>query len=120
MAKTTKSVRLPPLPVGLGVYLSTASTSVIPSVPWWAGGSTARRPAAQEESEATQQLGVLLASGLIVGTSWAWCSRVVVFTANPYPIGIVGDSFNNAGLSISGIAFSVVTLPAVPWTEKLA
>ncbi len=68
LAKTTKHMRVPPLAVGLGIYLPTASTLMIvvgTIVGWFfdRGADRTRNP------EGTKQLGVFLASGLIVGES---------------------------------------------------
>ena len=123
LAKTTKSMRLPPLAVGLGVYLPTASTLMITVgalVGWWYDKRADRQPKAK--AEATKQLGVLLASGLIVGESVLGVvfSALVVFTANPFPIGVVGDSFAIPSLWIGGAAFAAVVYMLYRWTEKLA
>jgi len=123
MTRTTKSVRLPPLAVGLGIYLPTASTLMITVgalVGWWYERRAERGPKAKIEGK--KQLGVLLASGLIVGESVLGVvfSALVVYTGNPFPIGVVGDSFYTAGLWIGGIAFAGVTYALYRWVEKLA
>src|SRR5579859_2348839 len=109
LSRTTRSVRLPPLAVGLGVYLPTASTLMVTVgsvVGWWFD----RRADRTAKPAATRQLGVLLASGLIVGES----VLAVVFTAlvalsgNPFPIGVVGDSFETASEWLGGIGFAAV------------
>ena len=123
LAKTTKSVRLPPLAVGLGVYLPTQSTLMITVgalVGWWFDKRADRLP--KPKAEARKQLGVLLASGLIVGESVLGVAftAAVVFTANPFPIGVVGDSFFMPSLWIGGAAFAAVVYMLYRWTEKLA
>ncbi len=123
LAKTTKSMRLPPLAVGLGVYLPTASTLMITVgavVGWWFDKRADRLPKAK--AEARKQLGVLLASGLIVGESVLGVvfSALVVFTANPFPIGVVGDGFALPSLWIGGAVFAAVVYLLYRWTEKLA
>ena len=54
---------------------------------------------------------MLLASGLIVGESVLAVifTALVAFTNNPFPIGVVGDSFNTASEWLAGIAFVLVT-----------
>ncbi len=123
LAKTTKSVRLPPLAVGLGVYLPTQSTLMITVgalVCWWFEKRADRQPKAK--AEARKQLGTLLASGLIVGESVLGVifTAAVVFTGNPFPIGLVGDSFFMPSLWIGGAAFAAVVYMLYRWTEKLA
>jgi putative OPT family oligopeptide transporter len=109
LAKTTKSLRLPPLAVGLGIYLPTAATlmvSVGAVVGWWfdRGADRTAKP------DAVKQLGVLLASGLIVGESVLAVvfTALVAFTGNPFPIGVVGDSFSTASEWLGAIAFGGV------------
>jgi putative OPT family oligopeptide transporter len=123
MTRTTKSVRLPPLAVGLGIYLPTASTLMITVgalVGWWYDKRAERGPKAKVEGK--KQLGVLLASGLIVGESVLGVvfSGLVVYSGNPFPIGVVGDGFYTAGLWIGGFAFAGTTYLLYRWIEKLA
>src|SRR5436853_5272027 len=68
LARTTKHTRVPPLAVGLGIYLPTSATLmiVVGAVAGWFYDSRADRT---RRPEAAKQLGVLLASGLIVGES---------------------------------------------------
>ena len=72
-------------------------------VGWWFD----RRAEKTAKPEATKQLGVLLASGLIVGESVLAVifTALVAFTNNPFPIGVVGDSFNIPSEWLGGIAF---------------
>jgi putative OPT family oligopeptide transporter len=109
LSKATRTVRLPPLAVGLGIYLPTAATLMVTvgSVVGWLFDKRAERTA---RPEATKQLGVLLASGLIVGESVLAVifTAAVAFTGNPFPIGLVGDSFNTASEWLAGIAFALV------------
>ena len=53
---------------------------------------------------------MLLASGLIVGESVLAVifTALVAFTNNPFPIGVVGDSFNGASEWLGGVACAVV------------
>ena len=81
LAKTTKHMRVPPLAVGLGIYLPTASTLmiVVGTIVGWFFDRSADRT---RNPEGTKQLGVLLASGLIVGESiiGVVISAIVVFS----------------------------------------
>ena len=106
LLKATKSMRLPPLAVGLGMYLPTAATLMVTVgalVGWWfdRGADRTAKP------DAIKQLGVLLASGLIVGESVLAVvfTALVAFTGNPFPIGVVGDSFATASEWLGAIAF---------------
>jgi len=119
LSKATRSMRLPPLAVGLGIYLPTAATLMVTVgslVGWWFD----RRAERTSRPEATKQLGVLVASGLIVGESVLAVifTAAVAFTGNPFPIGVVGDSFNTASEWLAGIAFALVIYALYRWVER--
>src|SRR5438094_605691 len=63
LARTTRHMRVPPLAVGLGIYLPTSSTLMI-IVGAVTGWFYDRRADRTSRPEAAKQLGVLLASGL--------------------------------------------------------
>ncbi|RUL71122.1 OPT family oligopeptide transporter [Dyella choica] len=120
LAATTKSVRLPPLAVGLGIYLPTSTTLMIVAgaiVGWYFDKRADRTP----KAEATKQLGVLLASGLIVGESiiGVLVAAIVVFSGKPAPLALVGDGFGNAAVWIGSIAFVAVTFAMYRWIARL-
>ncbi|HET7650052.1 MAG TPA: oligopeptide transporter, OPT family [Gammaproteobacteria bacterium] len=121
LSKTRKSLRLPPLAVGLGIYLPTQSTLMIvvgAVVGWWYEKRADRGP----NPEAAKQLGTLLASGLIVGESILGVifTALVVFTGKIYPIGLVGSGFALPGLILGGLAFAAAIFLLYRWMEKLA
>src|SRR5205807_2090203 len=120
LSKTTRSMRVPPLAVGLGIYLPTASTLMVTVgalVGWWfdRGADRTARP------DATKQLGVLLASGLIVGESVLAVifTALVAFTNNQFPIGVVGDSFATASEWLGGIAFVLMIYALYRWVGRM-
>jgi len=120
LAGTTKSMRLPPLAVGLGMYLPTSTTLMIvvgAIVGWYFDRRADRTP----KAEATKQLGVLLASGLIVGESiiGVLVAAIVVFSGKPAPLALVGDSFENASVWIGTIAFVAVTFAMYRWIARV-
>jgi putative OPT family oligopeptide transporter len=120
LSKTTKSLRLPPLAVGLGIYLPTSATLMVTVgavVGWWFDRRADRTP----KAEATKQLGVLLASGLIVGESVlaVFFTALVAFTGNPFPIGLAGDSFEIPSEILGGLAFVGLVWWVYRWVEKL-
>src|SRR5207247_4677708 len=94
LARTTKHMRVPPLAVGLGIHLPTQSTLmiVVGAVAGWLFDQRANRT---PRPEATKQLGVLLASGLIVGESviGVVISAIVVFFGVCAPLALVGSGF---------------------------
>src|SRR5947207_451296 len=120
-ARATKHMRVPPLAVGLGIYLPTQSTLmiVVGAIVGWFFDQRANRTA---RPEATKQLGVLLASGLIVGESiiGVILSAIVVFSGKDAPLALVGPSFETAGIIIGGGAFAVIALSLYRWILRMA
>jgi len=127
LARTTRHVRIPPLAVGLGIYLPTVSTLmvVVGSVVGWYFDRRADRTA---RPESTKQLGVLLASGLIVGESTigVLIAAIVAFAdklgfSNPQaPLALVGPDFAEKAQWIGGIAFALVVLFMYRWVARMA
>jgi putative OPT family oligopeptide transporter len=104
--RSTKRFALPPLAVGLGIYLPASTTApvVLGAVLGWAYNRwAARRPLA----ERAKQLGILVASGLIVGESLfgVLLAGLIVFSGKASPLGLVGDAFAPAANVIGAIAF---------------
>ena len=121
LRRAVKGARLPPLAVGLGIYLPTASTLMIvvgAIVGWAYNGRAARGPKPQAE----QQLGVLLASGLIVGEGLLGVifAFVIGFSGRPAPIGLVGDGFETPSIWLGGAAFAVIVWLLYRWISRLA
>jgi putative OPT family oligopeptide transporter len=121
LRRTTKSAHLSPLAVGLGIYLPTAATLmvVVGAISGWYYDKRADRTA---KPEAAKQLGVLLASGMIVGEGLVGVliAAIVAFSGKDFPLALVGDNFaNNAALWVGGIAFVVVMIALYRWIEGL-
>ena len=121
LSKTTKHMRVPPLAVGLGIYLPTASTLMI-VVGTIVGYVFDRRADRTRNPEGTKQLGVLLASGLIVGESiiGVVISAIVVFSGVAAPLALVGPGFEMAGIIIGGSAFAVIAFLLYRWTLRMS
>jgi putative OPT family oligopeptide transporter len=121
LARTTRHMRVPPLAVGLGIYLPTQSTLmvVVGAVVGWFFDKQANR---SPRPEATKQLGVLLASGLIVGESviLVVISAIVAFSGVAAPLALVGPGFETAGKIIGGVAFVVIAALLYRWIWRLA
>ena len=121
LGKTTKHMRVPPLAVGLGIYLPTASTLmiVVGAVAGWLYDRAADRT---PKPESAKQLGVLLASGLIVGESiiGVVISAIVVFSGVAAPLALVGAGYETAGRFIGGVAFVGTAFVLYRWVLGMA
>ncbi len=86
-------------------------------VGWWVDHAAERAP----KPDGTKRLGVLLASGLIVGESGLAVifTALVAFTNNQFPVGVVGDSFATASEWLGGIAFGVIIYALYRWAGRL-
>jgi putative OPT family oligopeptide transporter len=120
LGRTTKHMRVPPLAVGLGIYLPTSSTLmiVVGAIVGWLFERRANRTPRPEQ---TKQLGVLLASGLIVGESiiGVIISAIVVFSGSAAPLAIVGPGFELAGTIIGGVGFAVIAFALYSWILRM-
>ncbi|MDQ6911489.1 MAG: oligopeptide transporter, OPT family [Verrucomicrobiota bacterium] len=121
LGKTTKHMRVPALAVGLGIYLPTASTLMI-VVGTIVGYIFDRRADRTRNPEGTKQLGVLLASGLIVGESTIGVilSAIVVFSGVAAPLALVGAGYETAGKIIGGLAFAATAFVLYRWVLGMA
>jgi len=121
LARTTKRMRVPPLAVGLGIYLPTQSTLmiVVGAIAGWFFDRSADR---STRPEAAKQLGVLLASGLIVGEGiiGVVISAIIVFSGKDAPLALVGPSFALAGKIVGGLAFAAIALVLYRWILQMA
>jgi putative OPT family oligopeptide transporter len=136
LTKTTKSVHLAPLAVGLGIYLPTQSTLMVvvgAVVGWWFERNANRK---SKNPESTKQLGVLLASGMIVGeglvgvlvAALVGFSEQLGFSNHDFPLTLVGDDFANtpwlgdfaAPVWIGGIVFVAAIAGMYAWITRLS
>src|SRR5216110_3951110 len=133
LARTTRHMRVPPLAVGLGIYLPTQSTLmiVVGAVAGWLFDQRANHT---PKPEATKQLGVLLASGLIVGEGIiaVVISLIRAFSSKSAPLALVGPdgflvkwipilaNFETAGIIIGGIAFAAIAFVLYRWILRMA
>ena len=121
LRKTTKRFSLPALAVGMGMYLPISLTLVIPIGAFlglaynkWADG--------KDNSEAKKRLGVLMATGLIVGESLYGVlnAGIIAGSGNPEPLGIFPDSFEAASQWVGLALFIGITLLMYGWVRKLS
>ncbi len=110
-----KKLRIPPLAVGIGIYLPMSATSAVivgALISHW----FSRRARATPNPERTERLATLVASGLIVGESlWGVVNAgLIVATSKEAPIGLVSESFP-AGPWIGAIGFVAATVWLYRW-----
>jgi putative OPT family oligopeptide transporter len=102
-------LRLPPLAVGIGVYLPMAVTLpvVLGAV---LGKLYERRAERARDPELAKRMGVLMATGLIVGDSLlnVAFAGVVAGTGSGSPIALVGDDFATVALFAGILVFAAL------------
>ena len=121
LRKTTRSVHLAPLAVGLGIYLPTSSTLMV-VVGAVAGWYYDRRAERRANPAGIKQLGVLLASGMLVGEGLIGVviAALVAFSGKDFPLSLVSDSFAAHDAEIIGTVVFVLALAGMyRWVARL-
>jgi putative OPT family oligopeptide transporter len=121
LRRVTRGAHLSPLAVGLGIYLPTQSTLmvVLGAIAGWYFDRRADRRANPTQ---IKQLGVLFASGLIVGEGLigVLVAGVVAFSGQDFPLSLVGDRFaDGAAVVLGPVAFAVIVLVMYRWVARL-
>jgi hypothetical protein len=108
------------LAVGLGIYLPTSTTLMV-VVGALVGAWFDRRAERKPNTDATKQLGVLLASGLIVGESLLAVvfAGIVGLSGKQGPIALVGDSFATPSIVLGGVAFAACVVVLYRWIIRM-
>ena len=121
LLRANTKFQLPPLAVGLGIYLpaTTTSATVVGAVAGWAYN---RWVSTRPNADVARRMGVLIASGLIVGESLfgVLLAGVIVATGNATPFAIVGDAFQKYAVPLGGIVFVLTIVALYRWCAKLA
>jgi putative OPT family oligopeptide transporter len=105
-------LRIPPLAVGIGIYLPMSATFAVvvgAVISYWYNGVAQR----SRNPERAERLGTLVASGLIVGESlWGVINAgLIVALANDAPLGLVSENFTPAPwLGILGFIGIIILL----------
>ncbi|GAB3566463.1 OPT family oligopeptide transporter [Spelaeicoccus albus] len=121
LARKTTRFRLPPLAVGMGLYLPMELTLTI-AVGAVLGKIHDRWAAGRSNPERARRLGVLLATGLIVGDSlWGVAyAGIVVASGKSDPMALVGDFFTPWSSGIGVIIFVAALVSMYRWTRRRA
>jgi putative OPT family oligopeptide transporter len=107
-----KKLRLPPLAVGIGIYLPMSATFAViigAVLSHWYDGRTRT----MQNPERAQRLGTLVASGLIVGESiWGVINAgLIVAFAKDAPLALVAEDFSLAPwLGVIGFVAAIIWL----------
>jgi putative OPT family oligopeptide transporter len=114
-----KILRIPPLAVGIGMYLPTDVTTpvVMGAV---IGYFYNRAVEKRENGEMAKRFGVLLACGFIVGESLLGIlnAGLIVATNNPAPIAIAGEEFAPLAPWVGAGLFAVLLLISYLWVAR--
>ncbi len=119
--RASGKISLPPLAVGIGIYLpaGTVLPVVVGAILGWAYDRYADR---LPNPAAAKRIGVLLASGLIVGESLfgVALAAIIVSTGKGTPLAVVGDGFAGYASALGSLAFVVVALALYRWIAGLS
>ncbi|MES1158604.1 MAG: oligopeptide transporter, OPT family [Terricaulis silvestris] len=114
-----KLLRLPPLAVGLGIYLPMSATQPVvlgAIIGWFYNRAMDKRP----NAEMAKRFGVLLASGLIVGESLFGILQagLIVATNKPQPLALVPPSFADVAPWVGIVLFALFLFVSYAWTSR--
>lgn len=116
--RATKQGSLPPLAVGIGIYLPMSATFAV-VVGAIVGDWYNRRAAASAQPARAERLGTLVASGMIVGESLFGVinAGLIVTFSNDAPIALVAADFAPANL-LGALAFVGLSAALYGWMLK--
>jgi len=122
LGRTTAKYRLPPLAVGMGMYLPISLTLMIPIGAFVGRAYDAWAARRGGDVERKRRLGVLLATGLIVGESLYGVAfaAVVAATGNDSPLAVVGDGFLHPSEWLGAIVFIGLVAWLYRRTQRIA
>jgi hypothetical protein len=105
--RKTGRMRMPPLCVGMGVYLPMSLTVLIPIGAAF-GHAYDRWADRRRDPEFARRMGVLAATGLIVGESLFGVAfaGLVALAGNDAPLSVVGDGFDKPGIALGLVLFA--------------
>jgi putative OPT family oligopeptide transporter len=111
------TIRLPPLAVGLGIYLPMGAT-----LPVVIGAVLGHLYERRTRTDAAQRTGVLLASGFIVGDGLmgVLLAGLIVATGSGAPLALVGDGFATPALLGGAVLFAAMLAGLYRWTARQA
>jgi putative OPT family oligopeptide transporter len=117
-----KLMRLPPLAIGIGIYLPMSATAAVTLgsiLGWIYNRSVEKKP----NGAMAVRFGVLMASGLIVGESMLGVlnAAVVAATNNPAPFVLpMFANFGDTAIVVGAAIFAALTFGIYQWTGRQA
>ncbi len=116
-----KQMRIPPLAVGIGMYLPMDATEPVivgAIIGWFYNRAVEKHP----NAAMAKRFGVLLACGLIVGESLLGIlnAGLIVATNNAAPIAIVGPEFAFASRWVAVGVFAALLAASYGWVSRQA
>lgn len=121
LARTSTRLRLPPLAVGLGIYLpmGVTLTVVVGAVIGWFYERAADKA---RDPEFVKRMGVLMATGMIVGDSLfgVLYAGIVYETGSEAPLAVMGPEFGRIALVGGTVAFLALTALLYRYTKRMA
>ena len=114
-----KLMRIPPLAVGIGIYLPMDTTQpvILGAIIGWLYNRAVEK---RENAEMAKRFGILLASGLIVGESLIGIlnAGLIVATGSATPIAVVGEDFAATSQWVGAIVFAILLLISYFWVAR--
>ncbi|WP_420137099.1 OPT family oligopeptide transporter [Sphingomonas sp.] len=109
--------RVPPLAVGLGIYLPMGAT-----LPVVVGAIIGRLYEAQTKTEVAARNGVLLASGFIVGDGLfgVALAGLIVATGSGTPLALVGEGFATPAIFVGLALFGALLAYLYRWVSRIS
>ncbi len=118
---TNDRIKLPPLAAGIGVYLPAAVTTmlVVGAVCGWLYDRAVR---STRYADVARRMGVLLASGMIVGESLfgVFTAAVIVGAKNEAPFALLPADSGWPAMGAGLIAFAALTYALYAWVRRRA
>jgi putative OPT family oligopeptide transporter len=114
-----KLLRLPPLAIGIAIYLPMDTTQPVilgTLIGWLYDRMMSRR----DNAEMAKRFGVLLASGLIVGESLLGVlnAGLIVATGDAAPLALVGEGFASASRWIGFLLLALAVAASYRWVAR--
>nr|WP_047169646.1 oligopeptide transporter, OPT family [Sphingomonas sp. Y57] len=110
-------LRLPPLAVGIGIYLPMSAT-----LPVVIGALIGWRYEKRRADPAAQRMGVLLASGFIVGESLfgVLLAGLIVATGSGAPLALIGPGHEGVAMAAGTVLVAALLVFLYRWTGRAA